>query len=115
MWGDRYFGPVEDTGQFIAEVTSALIASGVTDVRDAPVIDTVVNRLPSYVFIPVEVTSSVERPQSAAETNDVSVIVSGTTSASGPVARSQSESYVTSEVRYFTLAVVKSDVNERAN
>jgi hypothetical protein len=115
MWGDRYFGPVEDTGQFIAEVSATAVGSGVTSVKDASLPQSRVYRVPSYVFVPVRVSAAVQRPESVVSVTDVSASTSGPTSAPDPTVDVQAASPVTSEVRYFTLAVVDSTVNEKAN
>jgi len=116
MWGDRYFGPVEDTGQFIAEVGSSVVGSGVTSVKDAVSPTSSVWRMPSYVFVPVRVASqALQRSVSAESVVDVSASTSNPTSAPDPTVDVQAASPVTSEVRYFTLAVVDSTVNRKAN
>ena len=109
MYGDRYFGPVEDTGQFIAEVFS-IIARGAESAVSitGPTAD--IAYLPSYVFIAVPAVEALETTESVVSLVEPSVSASGTTEASEAVSGPQATADVTAEVTYFTIAEVEATV-----
>lgn len=114
MFGDRYYGPVEDTAQFIAVVDSSVGVNSPDSVVQLPDTGTSVTRHPTYVFVPVTIESGPERPESLEAVVDVSVSTPAPSSAPDLPVDAQDEPHVTSEVRYYVVAV-ESNVNERAN
>lgn len=109
MYADRYFGPVEDTGQFIAEVFSTVLRHAESSVRITPPTTEVVH-LPSFVFIAVPSANALQRTESTVSLIQPSVATSDTAEASGAVPDTLANAEVTAEVTYFTIAEVEATV-----
>ncbi len=114
MWGDRYFGPQEDTSQFIAEVTSGIIRRAEASVF-VPRPESTVTRLSSFVFVPVVTADARKRAESAVIVPEVLASASSTSEASEAIEQAEAAIEVTAEVTYFTIAEVEATVKNRSN